>query len=189
MKQQPSSILESSPEPVSPPMIVDSIDVIDGYAQPQKQTILPVNVTSSPLYAQVHKEPRAEIQKIHSTIPNTFKASGPIDSAPLMTTFLGGKVSSANTPTTPSNSSSSSTARTQILAASYSNDLNSSYDSILGSSDKLSDSGNHSDSWMYPSRRKTSGGAGGGNARLPANTFTEQLNQVLADRERLVGFF
>lgn len=148
---------------------------------------------ASPLYAQVNKEPRnAEFQKIHSTIPNIFKNVGHVEA---MTTFLGGVggakiLSSVNTPTTPSTSSSSTTTttRTQVLAASYSNDLNSSYDSILGSNDMLSDSDNHSDSWMYPGgRRKASTQSATGVVRtVPPSSFTEQLNQVLADRERFV---
>ncbi|KAL5292958.1 PPP1R9A family protein [Megaselia abdita] len=62
-------------------------------------------------------------------------------------------------------------------------DLNSSYDSILergGSNDKLSESEHHSDnSWMYPSRSIRG---------LPKSSqFTDQLNQVLAERERRLG--
>lgn len=60
--------------------------------------------------------------------------------------------------------------------SSYSNDLNSSYDSILGSNDKLSDNGQNPDSWMYPSRRR--------GVKVPPNSFTDQLNQVLSDREK-----
>lgn len=62
------------------------------------------------------------------------------------------------------------------MAASYNTDLNSSYDSILGSNDKLSDSGHNVDSWMYPSRRRIH--------KPPPSSFTEQLNQVLSERER-----
>lgn len=58
----------------------------------------------------------------------------------------------------------------------YNNDLNSSYDSILGSNDKLSDNGQNPDSWMYPSRRR--------GVKVPPNSFTDQLNQVLSDREK-----
>lgn len=58
--------------------------------------------------------------------------------------------------------------------ATYNNDINSSYDSILGSNDKLSDSGHNSDNWMYPSRRRLH----------KPSTFHEQLNQVLSERER-----
>lgn len=64
--------------------------------------------------------------------------------------------------------------------AAYNNDLNSSYDSILGSNDKLQESGGGSggqnvlDNWMYPSRRR---------GKAPSS-FTDQLNQVLSDREK-----
>ncbi len=61
-------------------------------------------------------------------------------------------------------------------SSSYNNDLNSSYDSILGSNDKLSDNGQNPDSWMYPSRRR--------GVKVPPNSFTDQLNQVLSDREK-----
>lgn len=59
-----------------------------------------------------------------------------------------------------------------------SKDLNSSYDSILGSNDKLSEN-DQTENWMYPSRRR-------GNKAPPAS-FTDQLNQVLTDRERRLG--
>ncbi|XP_055915349.1 uncharacterized protein LOC129948388 isoform X3 [Eupeodes corollae] len=59
-----------------------------------------------------------------------------------------------------------------------SKDLNSSYDSILGSNDKLSEN-DQTENWMYPSRRR-------GNKAPPAS-FTDQLNQVLSDRERRLG--
>ncbi|XP_037040441.1 uncharacterized protein LOC119077363 isoform X3 [Bradysia coprophila] len=55
--------------------------------------------------------------------------------------------------------------------SSYNNDFSSS-DSILGSNDKLSD---NADSWMYPSRRR--------GVKVQPNSFTDQLNQVLSDRE------
>lgn len=121
-----------------------------------------VNASSvTPLYAQVHKERDSTRSNdnqnsnnhfvSHSTIPNIYK--GPNDNATA--------VVSPNPP---------------ISAASYNNELNSSYDSILGSSDKLSESGQHSDSWMYPSRRRT--------PKVPPSSFTEQLNQVLSDREQ-----
>lgn len=161
-------------------------------------TILPISANGSPLYAQVHKEPRTEIQKIHSTIPNTFKNE---NLGCMMTTFgtktpsmlsFGGGNNSNNTGPASGASGSGGNGyggtRTQLLASSYGNDLNSSRDSVLGGSmDMLSDSGNHSDSWMYPQSgagRKKAGRAGG-----PPTSFTQQLNQVLADRERCVGFF
>ncbi|XP_059615405.1 uncharacterized protein LOC132260975 isoform X3 [Phlebotomus argentipes] len=64
-------------------------------------------------------------------------------------------------------------------SVSHASELSSSYDSILGgSSEKLSDSGNASDSWMYPVRRK---------GLRPPSSFTEQLNQVLTKRESRRG--
>lgn len=62
---------------------------------------------------------------------------------------------------------------------SYSKDINSSYDSILGSNDKLSENEQSMDNWMYPSRRR--------GVKIPPTSFADQLNQVLADRERRLG--
>lgn len=191
---------------ISPPQCVDD------YAEPQLMitspqpsiassgsvAAIPISTNGSPLYAQVHKEPRTEIQKIHSTIPNTFKN----DNLGCMLTTFGTKTPSMTSFGTPMSSLGAMSSgasgggggawNKQMLAASYSNDLNSSKDSMLGSLDMLSDSGNHSDSWMYP---QASGGAAGGaerghrkkGGRAPPSSFTDQLNQVLADRERCVG--
>ncbi|XP_055688669.1 uncharacterized protein LOC129793094 isoform X3 [Lutzomyia longipalpis] len=107
-----------------------------------------INVGSSPLYAQVQKD-RSNSAATHTTIPSSFK----VGQQSLVTTF--------------------------VSPASHTSELSSSYDSILGgSSDKLSDSGNASDSWMYPIRRK---------GLRPPSSFTEQLNQVLTKRERRGG--
>lgn len=199
---------------VSPPTSIVQQSVVDDYAEPQlvitsplpsthssisSSATIPISTNGSPLYAQVHKEPRTEIQKIHSTIPNTFKGEnlGCIlttfgTKTPSMTSF--GKDSSGTTPMSSlgaSGSSGGGGSRQQLLAASYSNDLNSSKDSMLGgSTDMLSDSGNHSDSWMYPQGGHSAAAGGGrkrGGGRAPPSSFTEQLNQVLADRERCVG--
>lgn len=203
------------PQQQSPPQCVDD------YAEPQlmitspqpsthssitsfNSAAIPISTNGSPLYAQVHKEPRTEIQKIHSTIPNTFKN----DNLGCMLTTFGTKTPSMtsfgnnSTPMSSLGASGSGSGagggshsgwNKQMLAASYSNDLNSSKDSMLGSLDMLSDSGNHSDSWMYPQESR-GGGAGGGHGghrkkggRAPPSSFTDQLNQVLADRERCVG--
>lgn len=119
-----------------------------------------VEVAAAPLYAQVHKErdstrstenSQSNHFKPHSTIPNIFKSATD-----------NGSVPPAAVP--------------PMSASTYSNELSSSYDSILGSNDKLSDSGQNSDSWMYPSRRR--------NPRTPPTAFTEQLNQVLSEREQ-----
>lgn len=127
-----------------------------------------MNAAVTPLYAQVHKERDSTRNNdnqnsnnhfvSHSTIPNIYKS--PNDNASVAS------VAAAASPVPPNS------------AASYNNELNSSYDSILGSSDKLSESGQHSDSWMYPSRRRT--------PKVPPSSFTEQLNQVLSDREQWV---
>lgn len=127
-----------------------------------------VNASVTPLYAQVHKERDSTRNNdnqnsnnhfvSHSTIPNIYKS--PNDNASVVSVVS----AAAASPAPP------------ISAASYNNELNSSYDSILGSSDKLSESGQHSDSWMYPSRRR--------NPKVPPSSFTEQLNQVLSDREQ-----
>lgn len=119
----------------------------------------------APLYAQVHKDRDSTRSNdnqnsnnhfvTHSTIPNIYKSPNDNATAPV-----------AVAPAAPAS------------VASYNNELSSSYDSILGSNDKLSDSGQHSDSWMYPSRRR--------NPKVPPSSFTEQLNQVLSDREQWV---
>lgn len=51
-------------------------------------------------------------------------------------------------------------------------ELNSSFDSVLGSNDKLSDNGNCSDNWMYGNSKRPKG------FKMP---FTEELSQVLAE--------
>lgn len=51
-------------------------------------------------------------------------------------------------------------------------ELNSSFDSVLGSNDKLSDNGNSSDNWMYGNSKRPKG------FKMP---FTEELSQVLAE--------
>ncbi|GAB0090427.1 uncharacterized protein DMENIID0001_051600 [Sergentomyia squamirostris] len=108
------------------------------------------NVQSSPLYAQVQKD-RSHSAAQQSSNVSTFKIGAP----QLASAFESSPI------------------------VSHTSELSSSYDSILGgSSDKLSDSGNASDSWMYPSRRK---------GLKPPSSFTEQLNQVLTRRERRGG--
>uniref|UniRef100_A0A1A9VN57 Neurabin-1 n=1 Tax=Glossina austeni TaxID=7395 RepID=A0A1A9VN57_GLOAU len=68
-------------------------------------------------------------------------------------------------------------------------DLNSSYDSILGSNDKLSENEQSTDNWMYPSRRRVgpTGAVITGGGKLQPSSFTEQLNQALTERERRMG--
>ncbi|XP_017108424.2 uncharacterized protein Spn isoform X11 [Drosophila bipectinata] len=128
------------------------------------------------LYAQVHKDPSKQQQQLQQqqaatsiSIPGIFKNSlgSPADSGGLndfhrgsMTTFGTGPASSSN------------------------RDLNSSYDSILGSNDKLSEN-EPAESWMYPSRRRVA--PNGSKVPLPGSSFTDQLNQALSDRERRLG--
>ncbi|XP_030386241.1 uncharacterized protein LOC115633036 isoform X2 [Scaptodrosophila lebanonensis] len=132
------------------------------------------------LYAQVHKDPSKQQQQQQqqqpqqqpqqaavSNLPSIFKnvLGSPADNGGLndfhrgsMTTFGTGAASSSN------------------------RDLNSSYDSILGSNDKLSEN-EQAENWMYPSRRRVAPNG----SKLPSSTFTEQLSQALSDRERRLG--
>nr|XP_017022944.1 uncharacterized protein LOC108075163 isoform X3 [Drosophila kikkawai] len=140
------------------------------------------------LYAQVHKDPSKQQQQqqlqqsqqqqqlqqsqqtvVTNSIPGIFKNAlgSPADNNGLndfhrgsMTTFGTGPASSSN------------------------RDLNSSYDSILGSNDKLSEN-EPAESWMYPSRRRVA--PNGSKVPLPGSSFTDQLNQALSDRERRLG--
>lgn len=104
---------------------------------------------ATPLYAQVHKE-RNDSARNNDTNQNstsTFKSHSTIPNI-----FKSANENNAN-----------------VQPATYNNELNQSYDSIIGSNDKLSESGQVSDSWMYPSRRRN-------------QRFTEQLNQVLSEQ-------
>lgn len=112
------------------------------------------SAAAAPLYAQVHKE--------RDSTRSNESQNGTSNSYAVPHTTI---------PNIYKNTNDNS-----HISASYNNDLNSSYDSILGSNDKLSDSGQNSDSWMYPSRRRVH--------KVPPSTFTEQLNQVLSERER-----
>lgn len=114
-----------------------------------------IESTATPLYAQVHKER-------DSTRSNDNQNSNNHYTTPHSTI-----------PNIYKNTNDNA----QITAPStYNNELNSSYDSILGSNDKLSDAGPNSDSWMYPSRRRS--------PKIPPSSFTDQLNQVLSGREQ-----
>ncbi|XP_016965555.1 uncharacterized protein LOC108034869 isoform X5 [Drosophila biarmipes] len=133
------------------------------------------------LYAQVHKDPSKQqhqqqqqqqqqqaAQAVTTSIPSIFKNSlgSPADNGlndfhrGSMTTFGQGPATSSN------------------------RDLNSSYDSILGSNDKLTEN-EPAESWMYPSRRRVA--PNGSKVPLPGSSFTDQLNQALSDRERRLG--
>lgn len=105
---------------------------------------------SAPLYAQVHKEhirPSSDSQNSNSHIvPHS----------------------------TISNIYKHTNDTVPISSQSYNNDLSSSYDSILSSNDKLSEAGQNTDNWMYPSRQR----------KIPPSSFSDQLNQVLSEREQ-----
>lgn len=62
--------------------------------------------------------------------------------------------------------------RSSVERTSTHEELNSSFDSVLGSNDKLSDNGNSSDNWMYGNSKRPKG------FKMP---FTEELSQVLAE--------
>lgn len=111
---------------------------------------------SAPLYAQVHKEhirPISDSQNSNNThiVPHS---------------------------TIPNIYKHSNDAAPISSQSYHNNELSSSYDSILSSNDKLSDAGQNTDNWMYPSRRR-------GN-KIPPSSFSDQLNQVLSEREQWV---
>lgn len=107
---------------------------------------------SAPLYAQVHKE---------HTRPSTDNQNSNSHIVPHTTIPNIYKHTSESAP---------------IGSQSYNNELSSSYDSILSSNDKLSDAGQNTDNWMYPSRRRSN--------KIPPSSFSDQLNQVLSEREQ-----
>ncbi|KAH8274982.1 hypothetical protein KR018_005143 [Drosophila ironensis] len=191
-----------------PPMVATTVVASNGHHVLGTTTAILLNSTSSAsssssnqstareaqinqLYAQVHKDPskqqhqqQQQQQQQAGNMPSIFKGSlgSPADNNGLndfhrgsMTTFGTGPASSSSN-----------------------RDLNSSYDSILGSNDKLSEN-DPAESWMYPSRRRVaSNGTGNGNgngtgtgtgtgAGKPSANFTDQLNQALSDRERRLG--
>ncbi|XP_039149665.1 uncharacterized protein LOC6736500 isoform X1 [Drosophila simulans] len=129
------------------------------------------------LYAQVHKDPskqqhqqqqQQQAQAVTTSIPSIFKNAlgSPADNG--LNDFHRGSMTTFGTgPATSSN-----------------RDLNSSYDSILGSNDKLAEN-DPAESWMYPSRRRVA--PNGSKVPLPGSSFTDQLNQALSDRERRLG--
>lgn len=71
-----------------------------------------------------------------------------------------------------------------VASVGVSSELTSSYDSIIGSSDRLSENGGGADNWMYPSRRRGPGGGSSGPPKTTPTSFTDQLNQVLSEREK-----
>lgn len=108
---------------------------------------------AAPLYAQVHKERDILGTNDNQNSNNQF-------------------VSHSTIPNIYKNTNDNAA----MSSTSYNNELSSSYDSILGSNDKLSDAEPNPDNWMYPSRRH--------NPRIPPTSFTDQLNQVLSEREQ-----
>lgn len=110
---------------------------------------------SAPLYAQVHKE-------------HTRPAVPSNDNQNSNNHF----VLHSTIPNIYKNTSDSAPMNSQ----SYNNELSSSYDSILSSNDKLSEVGQNTDNWMYPSRRRS--------VKIPPSSFSDQLNQVLSEREQ-----
>lgn len=119
------------------------------YVKSRMKQRVDVNPAANELYAQVHKERdrNNDAPPTNSFVPHS----------------------------TTSNIYKNTLGDATILNSGHHNELDSSYDSILGSNDKLSDSGQNSDSWMYPSRRR---------GKMPPSDFTDQLNQVLSDREK-----
>lgn len=81
------------------------------------------------------------------------------------------KERSENTTTTSANIPNIYRSSAERTASTH-EELNSSFDSVLGSNDKLSDNGNSSDNWMYGNSKRPKG------FKMP---FTEELSQVLAE--------
>lgn len=113
----------------------------------------PYENAAAPLYAQVHKERDILRTNDSQNSNNHF-------------------VSHSTIPNIYKNTNDNAA----MSSTPYNNELSSSYDSILGSNDKLSDAGQNTDNWMYPSRRRST--------KIPPSSFTDQLNQVLSEREQ-----
>lgn len=117
------------------------------------------------LYAQVHKDPsKQQQQQAQHQASGLFKTSlgSPGDAGGGLNDFHRGSMTTFGTASN--------------------RDLNSSYDSIVGSNDKLADANDQGENWMYPSRRRVAPNG----TKLPGSSFTDQLNQALSDRERWV---
>lgn len=104
------------------------------------------NQQSSPLYAQVHKDRDSTRSQENSAAAQHH--------ATIPNTYR---------------------ALNDSTHGSYGNDLNSSYDSILGSNDKLTDSGNYSENWSSAAQNRATRPKG---FKMP---FAEELSQVLAE--------
>lgn len=117
------------------------------------------------LYAQVHKDPsKQQQQQQQHQASSLFKTAlgSPADAGGGLNDFHRGSMTTFGTASN--------------------RDLNSSYDSIVGSNDKLAEANDQGENWMYPSRRRVAPNG----TKLPGSSFTDQLNQALSDRERWV---
>ncbi|XP_017477051.1 PREDICTED: uncharacterized protein LOC108367039 isoform X2 [Rhagoletis zephyria] len=147
------------------------------------------------LYAQVHKDHNktgvaaaaAAAGVGHSTIPNIFKSA--IGSPPDVSLGVGVGVGvGMGLGSSGVSVGGGDFHRSNMTTFGTSNrDLNSSYDSILGSNDKLSENEQSSENWMYPSRRRVGPTGAIISGKMPPSSFTEQLNQALSERERRLG--
>ncbi|XP_026848141.1 uncharacterized protein LOC6601183 isoform X3 [Drosophila persimilis] len=139
------------------------------------------------LYAQVHKDPskqQQQQQQQQQAIVTSVPVSGSIPS--IFKNALGSPADNGGgLGLNDFHRGSMTTFGTGPASSSSNRDLNSSYDSILGSNDKLSEN-EPAENWMYPSRRRVAPN-GGSKVPLPGATFTDQLNQALTDRERRLG--
>ncbi|XP_034655343.1 uncharacterized protein LOC117893056 isoform X14 [Drosophila subobscura] len=137
------------------------------------------------LYAQVHKDPsKQQQQQQQQAIVTSVPVSGSIPS--IFKNALGSPADNGGAlGLNDFHRGSMTTFGTGPASSSSNRDLNSSYDSILGSNDKLSEN-EPAENWMYPSRRRVAPN-GGSKVPLPGASFTDQLNQALTDRERRLG--
>ncbi|XP_054732697.1 uncharacterized protein LOC129240747 isoform X3 [Anastrepha obliqua] len=163
----------STPGTTTAILLNSTTTAVGGVAAAREQQI-------NQLYAQVHKEHNKSAVSAaaaaagvgHSTIPNIFKNT--IGSPPdvgVIGVGGGGDFHRSNMTTFGTSS----------------RDLNSSYDSILGSNDKLSENEQSTENWMYPSRRRVGPTGAIISGKMPPTSFTEQLNQALSERERRLG--
>ncbi|XP_022212422.2 uncharacterized protein LOC111067572 isoform X13 [Drosophila obscura] len=137
------------------------------------------------LYAQVHKDPSKQQQQQQQAIVTSVPVSGSIPS--IFKNALGSPADNGGgLGLNDFHRGSMTTFGTGPASSSSNRDLNSSYDSILGSNDKLSEN-EPAENWMYPSRRRVAPNGGGSKVPLPGASFTDQLNQALTDRERRLG--
>ncbi|XP_037940025.1 uncharacterized protein LOC119672925 isoform X2 [Teleopsis dalmanni] len=115
------------------------------------------------LYAQVQKDHKN--LSTHSTIPNIFKTAigSPVEISGNVNDFYRGNM---------------------ITFGTGNRELNNSYDSILGSNDKLSET-EQSENWMYPSRKRVTSTAISSSGKIQTISLSDHLSQSLPERERL----